>query len=175
MRLWLDRRALAVIEREALKRRLVETGGALFGYEGDVGVVVACAFGPGLRAKHGPRSFVPDRTTTAALMRLVREASETRYRFLGSWHTHPRGSALPSAVDRRTAADMSDQKDLLLPKPLVVIQATRGLRREVGLADLRGWRWQARERQLTEIALELFELEHRFYPPDDKLQALGLA
>jgi integrative and conjugative element protein (TIGR02256 family) len=174
VRVWLDERAHGVIEREALRRRLVETGGSLFGYEGESGVVIACAFGPGCGSKHRPRSFIPDKSTTAALIQLVREASEARYRFLGSWHTHPRGAARPSAVDTATAADLSGQADLLLPAPIILIQATRAFRREVELAELRAWRWQTDQRRLATLDIEMLTLEQHFCPAAATLHGLGL-
>ena len=126
----------------------------IFGYEGNGGVVVVCAFGPGARAKHRPRSFEPHRQTTDARIRRVWAASEQRYRFLGSWHTHPRGRAAPSTRDVRTASEMAEQDDLRLPAPLLVIQATRGIR-EVALAELRAWRWAADVGGLAEMEIRL--------------------
>ena len=55
--LWLDEHARALIAHEAAKRPRLETGGALFGYEQDDHLVVACAYGPGPRAKHRRASF----------------------------------------------------------------------------------------------------------------------
>lgn len=153
MKLWLEESAYQAIRTEAPKRRFLETGGALFGYEGDGGVVVVQAFGPGPRAKHRPRSFVPHRGTTAALIDQVWDESAGRYRFLGSWHTHPHARAVPSLTDTRTAVDMTRQDDLRLPEPLLLIQATRGIR-DVELAELRAWRWSASSRTLCELDIE---------------------
>jgi integrative and conjugative element protein (TIGR02256 family) len=156
---WLDERAREVIRTEAKKRRFLETGGALFGYEGDDGdVVVARAFGPGRRAKHRRRSFAPDRQETARLIRRVWQDSERRYRFLGSWHTHPHGRAVPSGVDTETARDLASQDDLRLPEPVVVIQATRGVR-HVELGELRAWRLHRGTEWLGHATFELVRLE----------------
>jgi integrative and conjugative element protein (TIGR02256 family) len=156
---WLDERAREVIRTEAKKRRFLETGGALFGYDGDEGdVVVARAFGPGRRAKHRPRSFSPDRQETARLIRRVWKESQGRYRFLGSWHTHPHGRAVPSGVDTDTARELSGQADLRLPEPVVVIQATHGVRR-VELGDLRAWRLHHGTEGLAHATFDLVRLE----------------
>ena len=159
---WLDGRARQTIRREAVRRRFLETGGALFGYEVAGEVVVVCAFGPGEHARHRPRSFEPDRATTAALIIAVRDTSEQRYRFLGSWHTHPRGVAIPSATDSRTAAAMSAQTDLLLPRPLLLIQATRGYRATVKPGELAAWRWDDDAKRLQPTPIEAVELDERY-------------
>jgi integrative and conjugative element protein (TIGR02256 family) len=163
-RVWLERRARQTIRHEAVQRRFLETGGALFGYEAAGEVVVACAFGPGEHARHRPRSFEPDRNTTAALIASVREASEQRYRFLGSWHTHPREVAIPSGTDTRTAASMSAQTDLLLPCPLLLIQATRGYRATIKAGELVAWRWDDHTKDLRRTRIEAVDLEERYCP-----------
>lgn len=143
---WLDRRAREVIENESARRLVRETGGALFGYESDEGVAVVCAFGPGRHARHGYRSFEPDPGTTRRLMESVRDASDGRYRFVGSWHTHPGGTSAPSSADEQTAFELSDQPDLLLPRPLLLIQATRIDPRAARLREMRAWRYSERRR-----------------------------
>jgi proteasome lid subunit RPN8/RPN11 len=174
MTLWLDQPALEVIERRARERPFLETGGALFGYEETDDVAVAFAFGPGRHAKHRPRSFEPHEPTTAGLMGLVREASGARYRFLGSWHTHTRGLAVPSSVDNATASRMSEQSDLLLPEPVVVIQAIDSARQKPALRELRAWRWADAIQRLREIDVQVCELDERFLPDATKLAKLGL-
>ena len=158
---FLDRRAREVIEREAARRLLRETGGALFGYESEEEVVVACAFGPGPKARHGFRSFEPDPETTRRLIASVWDSSEGRYRFLGSWHTHPGGPPVPSPTDEQTASDLSDQPGVLLPRPLLLIQATRIERRAERLRELRAWKYSER-RQLAPADLSSVELEERY-------------
>lgn len=165
---WLDTRARDLIEREAIRRRLVETGGALFGWEDDDSVVVACASGPGPHAKHRPRSFEPDPETTAEAMRAVRAASEKRYRFLGSWHTHPRGGSSPSGIDSGTARELGAQDDLLLPRPLLLILSTAWLRRKVRPRELRGWRWNPTEDRLDVVTVQKLTLD-AWYCPDAPL------
>lgn len=160
---WLDRRAREVIAREAARRLLRETGGALFGYESDEETVVACAFGPGPKARHGFGRFEPDPETTRRLIASVGNSSEGRYRFLGSWHTHPGGAPVPSPTDEQTASDLSNQPGLLLPHPLLLIQATRIERRAERLRELRAWKYSER-RQLAWADISQVELEERYCP-----------
>ena len=161
---WLDARARTHIEREAVKRRLCETGGALFGWESDGALVVACASGPGTRAKHRPRSFEAHRATTAAAMRAVALSSERRYGYLGTWHTHPGGTARPSALDSETARCLSDQRDLLLPRPLFLILSTSGRARMVRPNEMRAWLWNPAREVLSPAELLQCTLGERFCP-----------
>jgi integrative and conjugative element protein (TIGR02256 family) len=167
----LDKRARAVIEREAVKRRLFETGGSIFGWTDADNVVVACASGPGPKAKHRPRTFEPAPGTTRAAMNRVEEASAGRYGYLGSWHTHPLGTPKPSGIDVGTAKAMAEQDDLLLPEPLLLILSTTGTRRRVEPAELLTWRWDASHRRLRQVTLEDCTLPERHCPPAELIFA----
>lgn len=160
---WLDARARALIGTETQKRHRTETGGALFGYVSDNDIVVACAYGPGPRARHRRTSFDPDPRMTGALIQAVRAASDGRYRYLGSWHSHPHGRARPSAQDVRTTEDVARQRDVLLPSPLVLICGTDG-RRDPARLELRAWRWSPKWAWLLPCELEITELEQRWCP-----------
>lgn len=164
---WLERRAREAIAQEAARRRLRETGGALFGYESAEEVVVACAFGPGPNARHGFRSFIPDPEMTRRLISSVRCTSEGRYRFLGSWHTHPGGTAVPSPADEQTASDLSGQPGLLLPRPLLLIQATRRELQTPRLRELRAWRYPERGR-LAVAEIVPVDLAERHCPSGER-------
>jgi len=161
---WLDERASALIEEESLKRSRAETGGALFGYESDDDVVVACAYGPGPRARHRRASFEPDPRSTGALIRAVHESSNGRYRYLGSWHSHPNGRARPSAQDLATTERVAAQRDIALPRPLVIIAATQKMRGQVRVAETRAWRWTNEWVWLLPCEVEATCLEERWCP-----------
>lgn len=160
----LDTRARAAIAQEAGRRRTRETGGALFGFVDGQDVIVACAYGPGPRARHRRASFEPHRATTEEAMRVVREDSRQRFRFLGSWHTHPGGVAVPSSRDAATAGEIAADAAVLLPSPLLLIQATRPAGRGAEPAELAAWRWDPGARGLVHDAVEAIELEHRWCP-----------
>jgi len=164
MKAWLDVMAKDIIETEAKRRHFVETGGPLFGYfceEPDELVIVA-AFGPGPRAKHRPRSLVPDRAATELVITDVHERSQGRYRYIGSWHTHPFGLARPSAIDSTTAGDISAQESVALEQPLLLIQATRPTPRMVRIGRLRAFQWNATSRSLDPVELlEVVDLVDR--------------
>jgi len=160
----LDIRAREALSIEARRRRRRETGGALFGFLDGEDVVVACAYGPGPRARHRARSFEPHRGTTEGLMAAVRATSKQRYRFLGSWHTHPGGVAVPSGRDTQTAAEIAGHAEVLLPSPLLIIQATRPKVRGSELAELAAWRWDAAGELMLLEPIEPIELEERWCP-----------
>ena len=161
---WLDVRARALIEHETRKRPRIETGGGLFGFADGDNVVVACAYGPGPRARHRRTTFEPHPATTAALMYAVHEHSQARYRYLGSWHSHPGGAARPSGQDISTTEQVAGEPEVLLPRPLVLIQSTRRQPRGVVVAELRAWRWQPELAWLLPCEVESVELDERFCP-----------
>jgi integrative and conjugative element protein (TIGR02256 family) len=156
----LDSRAQALIAAETALHPKRETGGALFGFLDGNDVVVSCAYGPGPRAKHRRASFEPHPDTTAALMKAVRGESEARYRYLGSWHSHPGGPPRPSGRDIATTAEVASDSGVLLPNPVMMIQAA-------GLGNptrLRAWRWDPQSDWLYPCPIEVLELKERFCP-----------
>lgn len=164
MNLWLDPVARHQIEREASRRRFVETGGPLFGFEADDDLVVIGAGGPGPNARHRPRSFRPDREAVDRGIARVQEASERRYRFLGSWHTHPFGRARPSGTDLVAVRDISMEPEVLLPRPLVIIHATWPTRRTFRDRDLRAFRWVPSLSALVAIDVRVPREGERMHP-----------
>ena len=161
---WLDLRARALIEHETRARPRVETGGALFGFADGDDVAVACAYGPGPRAKHRRTTFEPHPATTAALMDAVRETSDSRFRYLGSWHSHPGGPPRPSGQDVKTTERVANEQEVLLPQPLVLIQSTRSRTGGFEEGELRAWRWQAEHAWLMPCRIEPVELNELFCP-----------
>lgn len=161
----LDRRARALIEREAVTRRLRETGGAIFGWESEGVIVVACASGPGPHAKHRLRSFEPAPGTTKAAILAVACASKGRYGYLGSWHTHPRAAPVPSTIDVGTAKAMAEQSDLRLPAPLLLIVSATGTSLRVEPRNLCAWHWDPVAKCLRRVPVEDCDLAERHCPP----------
>jgi integrative and conjugative element protein (TIGR02256 family) len=157
MTVWLDRAARAQIEREARRWRLRETGGPLFGFDDDDTdqLVIVGAGGPGPRAKHQRRLFIPDRAAVYRAIARVHEASNGRYAFLGSWHTHPLGRPAPSPTDIATAREVAADGETDLPRPLVLIQATNPLRRTLRDRNLRAWRWSILDERLEPAPLAI--------------------
>lgn len=154
-RLWLAESADRTIRQEARKRRLVETGGPLFGYQdestGDT--VVVLAHGPGPKAKHRPFSFVPDRVATQEAIRAVHAQSDGVYSYVGEWHTHPGGSSQPSGRDLRSLAAIASEPQVDLAAPAAIIVPTVILRRRVRVREPAGFRWSASRRVACQLAI----------------------
>ncbi len=150
---WLDPNARRQIAREAARFRLVETGGPLFGFGEEERLTVVAAGGPGPKARHRPMSFVPDRGAVTEAIDFVWTEGERRYRYLGSWHTHPRGRPTPSGRDRQTAREMSEDEGVALARPLILIQSTWPTRRLVRDIDLRAHHWDRARDDLVPATL----------------------
>lgn len=143
MTIWLEATARTHIENESRRHRLRETGGPLFGFDDDEGeqLVIIGAGGPGPRATHRRRLFMPDRDAVDRAIAVVHDVSEGRYAFLGSWHTHPLGRPLPSPTDIATARDIAADLGTDLASPLILIQASNPFRRTLRTRDLRAYAW----------------------------------
>lgn len=164
MTVWLDPLARHQIEREASRRRFVETGGPLFGFEAEDDLVVIGAAGPGRKARHRPRSFRPDREAVDRAITRVLQASERRYRYLGSWHTHPFGRARPSGTDFAATRGISEEPEVLLPRPLLIIHATWPTLRTFRDRDLRAFQWMPPLSALVAIDVRVPREAERPYP-----------
>lgn len=157
--IWLDNGARALIEHEACLRRRVESGGALFGWARDDDVVIACAYGPGPRARHRATTFEPHPATTDRLITAVHDATQGRYRYLGSWHSHPNGIARPSGTDVTTTAAVATRPEVRLASPVVVIQATRRTQTAAVPGDLRAWYWDVDQDWLLPATVQVVDLD----------------
>jgi integrative and conjugative element protein (TIGR02256 family) len=165
---WIDVRALQFIVNASAKSPHLETGGSLFGWSDRVGVVVACAFGPGPAAVRTPSTLSADSGYTQELMKTVHVASEGRYRFLGSWHSHPGGGPNPSATDSLTAMAIADDPAVRLSCPTLVVVGVGRPRPYRGVAAApraKAYVWDSLLRQLREAAFITAHLSDRYCPP----------
>jgi len=123
---------MQTIRDETLKYPTLETGGALFGWRDANQCVIACAGDPGPRARHRPYSFEADRRHNQSLINRIHQKSQGRYRFLGSWHSHPGTRITPSIRDSTTAQEIATEALVDLSEPLVLIisQARAAIPRE---------------------------------------------
>jgi len=144
-RLWLSDRAEAVIRNEARLRRIVETGGPIFGYLAAYGsdTIVELAFGPGPRARHRPRSLIPDQIATQTAITEVHDKSRGASSYLGEWHTHPGGPALPSLRDTLSVRAIAEDPGVDFSAAVMLIVPTAVLRRRVRVKDPAAFRWCA--------------------------------
>jgi integrative and conjugative element protein (TIGR02256 family) len=142
-RLWLSTEARDLIMREAKRRRVLETGGPIFGYQdgGRGDVVVQVAYGPGPKARHRPWSLVPDREATQRAIDEVHERNRGSLEYLGEWHTHPGGRRSPSGGDIRSLERLAADEGVELPAPVMMIVPTAVLRRRVRVRPFGAYRF----------------------------------
>jgi integrative and conjugative element protein (TIGR02256 family) len=108
----------------AVERRPWEVGGWLLGWwaEDRASLFVTHATPPASRGTpfgvtisgRGHRQFFDE----------AWDRSQGHVTFLGDWHTHPGGPALPSKRDRAAAAALAEDPDFGTPEPLLAIVAT---------------------------------------------------
>jgi integrative and conjugative element protein (TIGR02256 family) len=140
-RCWCDSSALDQLFREARRWPLRETGGALLGWRDPGESVIAAVLGPGPRARHGLRSFEPDAEwQNEQGQRLYVESGRT-VAYLGDWHSHPHGGAVPSGQDRETAEMIATDPAFRAPRPLYAIASKpwRALRRRAWQLTVYEW------------------------------------
>jgi len=138
---WIEPGALTTLLAEARRWLLRETGGALLGWRGEEGAVIAAVLGPGPEANHGLRHFEPDvQWQQREGERIYRESGRT-IAYLGDWHSHPYGGPYPSRQDRKTARMIADDRAFRAPEPLYAIASKHWY-------QLRGPGWHLRVMRL---------------------------
>lgn len=137
-----DHSVIELITSFATTSGFKETGGPLFGRSRDETVEIQLAFGPGRWSRHARHSFEPNRRSVQKRINRVWRDSNGTQTYLGSWHTHPNGAAVPSLTDKSTAARMAAQSDLLLPEPILIIQETSIVARQAPvMRETAIWIW----------------------------------
>lgn len=114
----------AEIDRSAVSRGPeVETGGLLFGDIDPAGrrAWVTCATPPPSDSEHAPTGFVCGTAGTKWRAGTLRRRHGAAARFIGTWHTHPGGSASPSPTDIKTMARLSAATDTKLGTGLLLV------------------------------------------------------
>jgi integrative and conjugative element protein (TIGR02256 family) len=115
---------LAEMEAEAERHFPSESGGVLLGYRPPScrrTLYISEVVGPGPRASHRRHRFEPDGAWQASAIAAAYERSSRTVTYLGDWHSHPRGSGRPSALDRATARKIARSPEARAPRPLLVI------------------------------------------------------
>lgn len=156
---WLDAGAREFIAEESAKRRLRETGGGLFGFEGQKGLVVVHALAPGPKARHRRTRLIPDYEYLQLAINEIHSRSNGRLSYIGEWHTHPLGRAHPSSTDESACARIASLPETDLARPLVIIQVTKPLQIQVQLGALAAFRWNPNMQRLVPLKIELTSID----------------
>jgi len=150
---WLEATERDRIAKEAASRRILETGGPIFGYATDDAVVITRVFGPGPGARHRPTRFSANPSWVKACIDEVFVSTDGKESYLGDWHSHPLGGSSPSGSDVNAVKSIAVSDDVALSRPTVLIQATKTFRRRIHMGSLASYRWDGEREQL--IAQEL--------------------
>lgn len=162
-RVWIDARALDAMLADIRRwNRWRETGGPLIGYQSGDDTVVACALSMGQHAVRARARFEPSTSHVQALIDRTHQRSQGRYRYVGSWHTHPGGSATPSHEDVATARGLAAEDGVRLPQPLLIIAGTSRLPTERRIRDVGAWRWRPTDARLDKCEVLPCVLSERF-------------
>ncbi|WP_221175684.1 Mov34/MPN/PAD-1 family protein [Rufibacter immobilis] len=123
---WLKESAYNAILIETIKKMPLETGGILMGYWGNNNeAVVTAVIGPGSKAIHLKRSFIPDNEYHLEEISSHYADSGQTETYLGDWHTHPKANAYLSGRDEETLIAIANHKEARLPNPLMMILGTK--------------------------------------------------
>jgi len=97
-----------------------ETGGILVGYYSEDlnWATITRAYGPSRQSKRHCASFV--RFGFDYLPTLNRLWNKSQY-YIGEWHFHPFSSASPSSIDVNTMLNLSSDKKLHCPEPVLIV------------------------------------------------------
>jgi len=125
-RAWIAASTCSFLVEEAHRTLPHETGGVLMGYwsEDQSQVVITRAIGPGPKAQHDTKSFIPD--CTYQIEEIARHYHNTgrQETYLGDWHTHPgRQTPMLGWRDRHTLHRIATDPNARAPRALMAILA----------------------------------------------------
>lgn len=127
----IERRPLAFMIATSLSASTMETGGILIGRVSDDGRAVICeATNKPRGSRFTWRSFL---RRTEGLAALLKDRWSKNEYYLGEWHSHPGGSAMPSPQDRATMRGIAADRNYDCREPILVIIATRDKAAEVSV------------------------------------------
>lgn len=120
--LWIANACHAEMLKLAQHHYPFETGGMLLGYQADNGeAVVKAIIGPGPKARHGRFRFCPDADYQQEKLESHFARTDGQETYLGDWHTHPRGLAVLSRLDKRTLARIATTPSSGTVQPIMMV------------------------------------------------------
>lgn len=113
-------RSIARVASRALPN---ETGGTLVGTCNANETIIRAALPVTTGGRHRPTSFVRPSDDEDPVLLELESRSHGRMRYLGEWHSHPRGSVSPSRTDRQTMHELAGNSNVATDTPLLLIFA----------------------------------------------------
>lgn len=108
---------------ETRSRRIVETGGGLFGYLAGADVVVEEISVAAGQTRRAVVRFHPDVADLQARLDEVLGRSEGSRHLVGEWHTHPWGAPYLSRTDKASIRAAAENDEVGLPNALAIVLA----------------------------------------------------
>lgn len=123
LKVWTQAEALKTAFEASSASYPNESGGLLFGYRASrFEFVIEQISGPGPRAVHGPRSFIPDYDHDSKLALEIHERSTGEVGYLGDWHSHPNTTrSYLSRKDRSALRNILNSEDAKLTTVLSMV------------------------------------------------------
>lgn len=138
--IWIPRQAYGLMCALGEKSFPLETGGVFLGYKANNGeLVVTALIGPGPNARHSRYRFVPDAEYQQEKIEVHHARSEGRETYLGDWHTHPRGSADLSSLDKRTLIRIADTPSSGTDTPVMAVLGGESEKWDLNAVRFDGW------------------------------------
>ena len=105
----------------------LETGGILIGHEEETGdIVVEFASEPGPKAIKESTRFERDVEYCQTIVDENYRKYGNKRVYVGEWHYHPYADNKPSNLDLLSLSAISEQKEYLLEKPIMIIFSNKG-------------------------------------------------
>lgn len=119
LNLVIDDKIVCVIRKQALEAFPNETGGFLVGKYSDDNrsAIVSLVLNP-VKITSGPTSFQRE---TDGMESVWDELYKEGLIYLGEWHSHPNGSSMYSATDKKALTNIAQCKDVLIRNPIMLI------------------------------------------------------
>jgi integrative and conjugative element protein (TIGR02256 family) len=131
-KIFINKRILDSFFNETKLFGLKETGGVLIGYRVGYEFVITDSTGPGPNAKHQLFNFERDIEYCNNKIEEKFEQSNGILNYIGEWHTHPIGKAIPSVQDNKAMIEISQTDHYQNDCPILIIVRKKGNEISIG-------------------------------------------
>jgi len=122
-----DSEVLQKMQEKVVSKAGIETGGVLAGYRTETGeVFITYASEAGPKAVESANRFEKDVEFCQQFLNDLLQRYGGKIIYLGEWHSHPNENNSPSATDISSLLAISQQKEYLTDKPIMIIFTKSG-------------------------------------------------